>query len=395
MRKVLRGMLIGVLALLCANTALFAQDESTNDSFRGHWFITVQGGIGYTVGELNFEQLISPAATLGFGYQFTPVWGLRASVGGWEGRGIFVGNTMDLYRFNFLQGSVDVTADLCSIFAGYKRTRLFTPYLFAGIGVSGGFNNGAVAVFDGFVFRDYLWNRGDFVSPVGRFGVGTDIRICDAVDFNIEIGANFLDDRFNSKRGSAVDWQLNAQVGFKFNIGKKKSSSKSAAPAVAAAAASAAVSALAAESAESAEYSESAAAPTAVSAEQELYAKEAMSAASFAAGDKAEQIETKYDVFFLIGQYGIRDSEKGKIADIVRGMTYNPDVKVAITGHADYQTGSAKRNLYLSRKRAEAVAEALIAAGIDSSRIAVDYKGASENPYENSQDNRVAICSIW
>ena len=58
--------------------------------------------------------------------------------------------------------------------------------------------------------------------PAGRFGVGMGVRITDAVHFNIEVNANVLGDAFNSKRGSAVDWQLGALAGFTFKIGLKK-----------------------------------------------------------------------------------------------------------------------------------------------------------------------------
>ena len=48
------------------------------------------------------------------------------------------------------------------------------------------------------------------------------VRLTDAVHFNIELNGNFLSDRFNSKKGSAVDWQLGALAGFTFKIGLKK-----------------------------------------------------------------------------------------------------------------------------------------------------------------------------
>ena len=57
---------------------------------------------------------------------------------------------------------------------------------------------------------------------MGRFGVGMGVRLTDAVHFNIELNGNFLSDRFNSKKGSAVDWQLGALAGFTFKIGLKK-----------------------------------------------------------------------------------------------------------------------------------------------------------------------------
>ena len=80
-----------------------AQDSGKTDEFHGHWFIQVQGGIGQTVGETSFGDLISPAAAFNFGYRFTPVWGLRAGIGGWQGKGAVLGPT-ETYRYTTCRG---------------------------------------------------------------------------------------------------------------------------------------------------------------------------------------------------------------------------------------------------------------------------------------------------
>ena len=46
----------------------------------------------------------------------------------------------------------------------------------------------------------------------------------------------------------------------------------------------------------------------------------------------------------------------------------------------------------LSKERAEAVAEALKAQGIAESRITVDYKGDTAQPFGTAEENRVTIC---
>ena len=250
------------------------------------------------MGEADFGSLISPSVAFGFGYRFTPVWSLRASIGGWKAKGALV-SPESLYKFNYLQGNVDVTADICNVFSGYRMSRAVSPYLFAGIGINGAFcNSEANNLINSFPADSYLWD-GSKAFPAGRFGVGTGIRITNAVQFNVEIVANFLDDRFNSKHGSAVDWQINALAGFTFNIGLRRSAKR-------------------------------------------------------ASATVANSVNTRNSV----------------------------------------QTGSAKRNMYLSQKRAEAVDSALTAAGIDSSRIKVIYKGSAEAPYSTPQENRVAICVI-
>ena len=104
--------------------------------------------------------------------------------------------------------------------------------------------------------------------------------------------------------------------------------------------------------------------------------------------------EYRENVYFVIGKYEIRDTESGKIGSVAQKVKSTPGATVVLTGYADAQTGSAKRNMYLSRKRAEAVASALEEAGIDVSRIKVDYKGDTVAPYGSPEENRVVICIV-
>ena len=77
--------LLTVLLLLCTST-LFAQTENKKENveFNPHWYLQVQGGAAYTVGEAKFDDLVSPAAAIYAGYRFTPVWGVRAGFSGWQ-----------------------------------------------------------------------------------------------------------------------------------------------------------------------------------------------------------------------------------------------------------------------------------------------------------------------
>ena len=377
-KGIIRFALVATLAAICSVAS--AQDrQAKTDEFNGHWFIGVYGGIGQTVGETSFGNLISPAAGFNFGYRFTPVWSLRAGIGGWQGKGALLAPTRE-YKFNYLQGSVDVMVDICSIFSGYRMSRALTPYLFAGAGVNGSFNNDEAQAFkSSFPSDNLLWD-GSKVFPVGRFGIGTGIRISDAVQFNVEVNGNFLSDRFNSKRGSAVDWQLGAQAGFTFNIGLKKNRKSSAAsqPYVAPAPAPA---------------QEPAPKPEPEPQPQPQPEKQVEEPAP--APQPAPVVEEYLDnVYFLIGKYEIRESEAAKIRTIASRLKEAPTAKVSLTGYADAQTGTPERNYYLSQKRAEAVAAALEEAGITKDRIKVAYKGSTEAPYDKPEENRVVICIV-
>ena len=365
-----------VVSLLAVTTLSAQEKERSYDEFNGHWFIGVQGGIGQTLGETSFGTLISPAAAVSFGYQFTPVWGLRAGISGWQAKGAAVDATTSVYKFNYLQGSVDVMVDLCGI-AGYRVSRAVNPYLFAGIGVNGAYNNREAHNVQGLPEDNLLWS-GSKIFPAGRFGVGMGVRITDAVHFNIEVNGNFMGDSFNSKRGSAVDWQLGALAGFTFKIGLKKDKEPVEEEPV-----------LSYEdtvvAAPVAEPEDTAAATTTVAVVP------ALDSAAYAVAD-FEAVEE--NIFFLIGKSEIRSSEESKVGDVAYLLEANPQTRVTVTGYADKETGSAERNMQLSKERAENVAAALIDAGIDPERITVLYKGSSETPFDSQEENRVAICVV-
>ena len=70
----------------------------------------------------------------------------------------------------------------------------------------------------------------------------------------------------------------------------------------------------------------------------------------------------------------------------------NPDAKASVTGYADSGTGTAEINQRLARQRAEAVRDLLVQKyGIDESRLTVDSKGSSEQPFAENDWNRVVI----
>ena len=68
-------------------------------------------------------------------------------------------------------------------------------------------------------------------------------------------------------------------------------------------------------------------------------------------------------------------------------------MNLIITGYADVETGNPAYNLKLSQRRAEAVRDMLVNDfGVDSSRLRIDYKGDTVQPYERKNEwNRVVI----
>ncbi len=365
-----RNIAIAVLCL--CGVAASAQQVSKSDPevvFNHHWFLQIQGGIGYTVGEAsfdNFGDLVSGSAGLYAGYRFTPVWGLRFGLAGWQAKGGWVYPTT-IYDFNFLQGNVDVMVDLSNWWGGYRHDRFFDAYFFIGPGVNGAFNNDeAVALADKGYELAYLW-RDNKVSVAGHAGLGANLRLCDHVAFNIELAANMLTDKFNSKDGDNPDWHFTGMVGFTFSFGKThKRVAKVEEPAPAPAPAP-----------EPEPEPEPAPAPAPEPVEEVV---------------EAAPASLTENVFFALNSDEIRASEVAKLDGLAAFLKENESASVELCGYADVATGNASYNKKLSKSRAEAVASELEARGISSDRIKVDYKGDTVQPFDDPAQNRVTIC---
>ena len=357
----IKKILVAVFAL--SATIAFAQEqrikEESKTIFKPHWFIQAQIGAAHTVGEGEFTDLISPAAALNVGYKFAPAFGARVGVSGWQAKGGWV-NPRQNYQYKYLQGNVDIMADLSTLFCGFHPKRVFNGYLFGGVGLNRGFDNDEANALDTRTYEmEYLWQEGKFLVA-GRFGLGCDLRLNDRLSINIEANANALSDKFNSKKAGNCDWQLNALVGVSIRLGKSYTKT---APV----------------------YYE----PEPVVTEQ----PKPTPVAEKPQPKKEVVIEPmKQNIFFAINSAKIQDDQQAKIASLVEYLEKNATTKVSVTGYADKGTGNARINSKLSEKRANNVVEALKAKGIAADRITVAYKGDTVQPYNTPEENRVSIC---
>ena len=51
-----------------------------------YWYVQLQGGAQYTLGEIDFKDLISPNVQVAIGRQFSPVFGLRLQANAWQSK---------------------------------------------------------------------------------------------------------------------------------------------------------------------------------------------------------------------------------------------------------------------------------------------------------------------
>ena len=98
------------------------------------------------------------------------------------------------------------------------------------------------------------------------------------------------------------------------------------------------------------------------------------------------------DVLFDVGQATLKPGAYNDISRLAQFLRENPGRAVRIEGHTD-STGSMTTNMILSERRAEAVASALVADGVDRGRVATaglgpDYPVATNATAAGRQQNR-------
>jgi outer membrane protein OmpA-like peptidoglycan-associated protein len=382
-----------ILALALGAQAAFAQQSKSDPSleFNPHWYGQIQGGAGYTIGETAFKDLISPAGALSLGYQFNPTLGLRFNLAGYQGKGAVVA-PLEVYKFNYLQGAFDLTVNLAQLL-GYKHDRVFNPFVFIGGGAAYGFNNGAnnVTKTNPKEYFALLWEK-NLITPVARVGIGADFRLSDAVALTLEVNDNVLSDKFNSKKVGHPDFHFNALAGLKINFGKTTRPSAKYLAELAAAEAAAAAEKARLEAERQAKLAAEKAAAEKAAAEKALADK---LAAEKAAAEKLAAEMRQVNTFFTINSYVISDEEAAKLVRYIDWLKANPDVNIAIAGHADKGTGTKRINQKLSEQRAAAVKDFLVERGIAESRIvSVVANGDRIQPFEENDLNRVVISTI-
>ena len=382
-----------ILAVALGAQVAFAQQSKSDPSveFNPHWYGQIQGGAAYTIGETTFKNLISPAGALSLGYQFNPSLGVRLNAAGFQGKGAVVA-PLEVYKFNYLQGAADLTLNLAQLF-GYKHDRVFNPFVFIGGGAALGFRNGAnnVTKTNPKEYFALLWT-GKMITPVARVGLGADFRLSDAVALTLEVNDNILSDRFNSKKVGHPDFQFNALAGLKINFGKTTRPSAKYLAELAAAEAAAAAEKARLEAERAAKLAAEKAAAEKAAAEKAAADK---LAAEKAAAEKLAAEMRQVNTFFTINSYVISDEEAAKLVRYIDWLKANPDVNIAIAGHADKGTGTKRINQKLSEQRAAAVKDFLVERGIAESRIvSVVANGDRIQPFEENDLNRVVISTI-
>ena len=102
---------------------------------------------------------------------------------------------------------------------------------------------------------------------------------------------------------------------------------------------------------------------------------------------------TESVVFFTIGEAALTDYAKATLDSVVAQLMAS-EAAIVVTGYADKETGSAKRNEQLSMQRAENVSNYLVGLGVPSSRITTNWVGDTEQAFTSPDTPVVNRCVI-
>ena len=330
-----------------------------------HWFIQVQGGVGTTFTNRKFTDLISPTASVGFGRWFAPAVGARLHVNAWESKGGFksIENT---YKFKYVNTNLDLLVNLNNLFAKNNFHRL-NFILVGGLGLNYAWGNDDLVAIKNLPAESTsnAWGKGltreSLLSHNLRAGLMIDYNVAKHFSIGVEVDANNLDDRFNSKYNDADDWMVTAQLSLTYKFGFKKCNHQPA--------------------------------PEPVVIREEPK-PEPVVIPEPKPEPKPEPVVVKEEplketIFYLIRESNV--DPKPILEKCAAWAKKYPNKTLTVQGYADKGTGNPKINVGYAKQRADKVAAGLEKLGVEKSRISVSSYGDTVQPFAENDKNRCVI----
>ena len=362
-----------ILSLMLAAFATVATAQTKSryyaESSKDNYFISLGVGAQLCIDPNASENGVTPLFNLSVGKLINPVWGVRGMVSGINTK---------LYSYIDAEGYTDKTAghevdknyftvrvdglfNISNAIAGYNPDRKFEAYAFMGPALQF-----AKAEIGGDADLKGLIN--------GSVGLGAAYNINSKWALNLEVRGEISESPFGDYSSTIANGFVGGTFGATYYFGGKKFVKvvKEAS--------------LVAANTDIQKYKELLATEqTSHAAVKEELAKEKAKAPVEVVREVEVMVAGPRAVFFNIGSAVI--DAKGMVninlaADIMKA---NPDVKYVVNGYADKATGSAKTNQKLSEKRAQAVYNALIKAGVSESQVEWKGLGGQPNMWNNSR----------
>ncbi len=383
--------IIVLSAIMLFSFSAFAQDETVvqvqskygpyvTNRFFDNWFISAGGGIQVYFGQCDaresFGKRISPALDISVGKWVTPSVGVRLQYAGLQGKGLTYGKlpystdpTQNGYykqKFNTMNLHADVLWNVSNAWGGYREDRFWSFVPYAGFGWARS--------------SDSDTHKNELAAT---FGLLHNLRICDALDINIEMKTMIVNQRFvytMGHKGVNAIGSITAGITYKFkNRGFKRASD---------------LVVVDDNTGYINEINDLQKQLNAAQANRDALAKQL--AAEKAKGPKVVKemypVVPDMAIFFEINRAKISEKSMiniGYIADVIKKV---PDKKFIIYASADKETGTPQYNKKLSEKRGDAVMKALVDKfGVNPDQLKIEAVGSSEQRFKGAQLNRVVV----
>ena len=330
---------------------------------KSYSFVEVQGGMEWTATDAKIDKLLSPIGAVSIGHYFSPVVGARLHVSGLKAKGRFENLDKD-YKWNFLTTDADLLVNLTNLFSCCNYSHPLNVIFVGGIGLTNAWKNDDMKdiVRQSPNLAPLAWTSDNRLSHNLRAGLRLETNVTKPLGLSLEVAANSLDDRFNSKINDADDWMISGMIGLSYRFGYKQTKPRKVVRQV-----------------EEIVW---------VDVPDTIVVKEKRPIV------KEEQKKIEEAIFFQIRESdsnAAQGTEKA-IKDVADLMKTSNDATFTVTGYADKGTGNAKLNKMYAERRAVDVTNKLINEhGIDASRVKSDSKGDTVQPFEDNDKNRCVI----
>jgi len=353
------------MSLLTVGSA-FAQGDSRGE-LQSYSYVEAQGGVQFTSTNAPMDKLMTPTAALSFGHYFTPVVGARLHVNAWESKAGFT-DIDKYYKWKYVTPDLDLMLNLTNLFSK-KADHFLNVILLGGVGLNYAWDNKDLRDLNLDAQRTPLaWGIKDGESKNRlshnlRAGLRLETNVTKPFGVSLEVNANSLDDRFNSKTNDADDWMFTAMLGLNFRFGYKYKKSEPAPEPVV----------------EQVKEPEPVVVPPVAVPEKKAVVKK-------------ENVKLHEEIFYVICKSDPTEGGQAQLDRIAKFMKEHSDAKVSIVGYADKGTGNAKLNKMYAERRAAQCKDVLVKNyGVDASRISIDSKGDTVQPFSENDKNRCVI----
>lgn len=352
-------------AAMCLLTSgVVSAQESDKGKLKSYSYLEVQGGGQITLTDAKMDKLITPMGAISFGHYFTPVVGARLHVSGWESKSGF--DNVGYYKYNYITTNADLLLNLTNLVCHKGNGAHPLNVIFVGgIGLTNAWSNddaNKMAAANHDLNMPLVWD-GNRLSHNIRAGLRLETNVTKPFGVALEVAANSLDDRFNSKYNNTDDWMITASLGLSYRFGHKY---RKPAPKPA---------------------------PVEVVAPKPTPkpAPKPVTRVVKRTVEKKVPVELNEVRFYKLREANA-EGEKAQMQRVADFLKSYPEATISVVGYADKGTGNPKLNVKYAKQRADKYKESLVKDyGADASRIVTDSKGDTVQPFEDNDKNRCVI----